>query len=269
MILCSFAPLRWNFRVAEQKLFSTKMAGAKQRLTCGKNQATILSGNEKLTVTMHWFGIIIILFLGGIWIVGSIYSAFHVAVDAGIRRWKRWVKVVGFGLMALGAAGFFGIALSATGGLNWLPQTCEWPAGSAKGVLVMPNGEHVIPLRAAGRIQVYDSAWKFLRGWYVDAYAGTFEIQIFDTNRIEVLTARGDMRYLYSLSGSLLSKGTYASQNYADFHPGAQSVIVPTHWWLWTFTGPFYSWAVAMLGLAMQFLGEPKTKLERTYRPSI
>jgi hypothetical protein len=139
---------------------------------------------------------------------------------------------------------------------------------SVKGIVVMPDGNRVVPLRAAGRIQIYDSKWTFVRGWYVDAHSGTFDIQIFDTNKIEVLTARGDMRYLYNLEGSLLSKGTY-TPNYGNFPIVGQSVIVPTHWWLWPFTGPFYSWALTILGMAIQFLTEPKTKFELSGPPNI
>jgi hypothetical protein len=211
---------------------------------------------------VHLFGITTILLIGSFWIGGCIHLAFQSRMYSGF---KKWIKIVGFSFMAIGAFGFFGIAFSACGGL---PFSFQWPVGSAKGILVMPEDQYVVPLRAANRIQIYDSEWKFLRGWYVDAHAGTFEIRIINTNKIEVLTARGDLRYVYNLDGSLLSKGTY-SPEYSEAPSAEQSVIVPTHWWLWPFTGPFYSWALVIFGMAIQFLAEPKTKFEKTYPPGI
>jgi len=155
--------------------------------------------------------------------------------------------------MAIGGLGFFGTALSATGGLAWLPSNFEWPAGFATGILTMTDGKQVVPLTAAGRIQVYDSEWRFLKGWYVDAGGGIFKIRPKD-NEIEVITSRGRMRYLYAIDGSLLSQDSYAPQSYADFPTPGRSAVVPTRWWLWLFSSPFYSWATGATGMILLIL---------------
>jgi hypothetical protein len=215
---------------------------------------------------MHLFGIILILFMGSISIGALIYSAFQARAYSGL---KKWTKIIGFSLMALGAFGFFGIALSATGGLCWLPFSFEWPVGSARGALVMPNHEYVVPVNAPSRIQIYDSNWKFLRGWYVDTYDGPFQISVANPNKIEVITAKRELRYVCSLEGSILSQGTYAPKSYADFPASGQTMAIPTRWWLWMFEGPFYCGIVVILGMAILFVTEPKTKFELSGPPGI
>lgn len=177
---------------------------------------------------------------------------------------KRCLKAVGSILMALGGFGFFGTGLSALGGLRWLPATFEWPMGVVGGVVMMPNGTQVVPHTASGRIQVYDRDWRFLRGWYVDASGGLFVLRPAGPNQIEVITARRQMRYVYSLDGSLLSQEGYAPMSYSDFPASGFSVAVPTRWWLWTFTSPFYSWAVIGTGMVLLCLaGGKKAKGRR------
>ena len=175
---------------------------------------------------------------------------------------RRFLMAVGGILLALGGFGFFGTALSAFGGLRWLPASFEWPVGSARGVVVTRDGMHVVPLTASGRIQVYDRDWRFLRGWYVDASGGVFVLRPADTNQIEVITARRQMRYVYSLDGSLLSQERYAPRSYSDFPASGVSAAVPTRWWLRMFTNPAWSWAVGVTGGALLFLAD-RTKVRQ------
>ena len=77
--------------------------------------------------------------------------------------------------IAVGAMGFLGSMLSAVGGLNWLPDSFEWPAGYVDGVVYTNNGIYIVPLTPSGRVQLYDAEWKFIRGWHVDAGGGTFK----------------------------------------------------------------------------------------------
>ena len=48
-------------------------------------------------------------------------------------------------LLVVGGAGFFGPALSAAGGFNWLPIPFEWPVGNVDGVMTTPDGKEAIP----------------------------------------------------------------------------------------------------------------------------
>ena len=165
---------------------------------------------------------------------------------------------IGYSLVSFGGLGFFGTALVALGGFPWLQPTFEWPVGRARGVLVMPSGERVVPLKTASRIQVYDSAGRFLRGWQVGASGGAFILRLDESKKIEVLTSRGDRRYLYSLDGELLSQDTYAPGRYSEFYEKGEPLSIPTHWWLWMLTSPFHSWIVAALGGILLFLNGRK-----------
>jgi hypothetical protein len=199
---------------------------------------------------VHLFAIVLVLVIGGMFVGGSLLLACRSQKKS---RRKKALTACGGVLMAIGGLGFFGTALSASGGLRWLPSNFEWPVGFASGVLIMTDGKQVVPLTAAGRIQVYDSEWRFLRGWYVDAGAGIFKIRPKD-DKIEVITARGRMRYLYTIDGSLLSQDSYAPQSYADFPAHGPSAVVPTRWWLWLFSHPFFSWATGAAGMLLLIL---------------
>ena len=102
-----------------------------------------------------------------------------------------------------------------------------------------------------GRVQVYDSHWKFVRGWHVDAGGGTFILRVLQGGRVEVLTARGEWRYVFELSGNLLSKEHYLSAAYSSFPKEGQSRFVPTAPWLWVFSNPIYSWLSAAAGIGL------------------
>jgi YD repeat-containing protein len=68
-------------------------------------------------------------------------------------------------------------------------------------------------------------------------------------DRVEVITARGDSRYLYDLAGRLLSKEHDEAAE--STFPEGEAHLVPTAFWLWVFSSPFYSWLSAMVGLLL------------------
>lgn len=175
---------------------------------------------------------------------------------------QRILTLLASTLITIGALGFFGSALSAMGGLNWLPHSFEWPVGRATGVVSTKDGYWVVPHTPTGRIQIYDSHWKFLRGWNVDASAGTFKLYITDTNQIHVVTARGQRLYVYDIHGELLSKAGYPATGtgYSAFPDEGATFVVPTPIWLWIFSSPIYSWAAAAAGIACLIARDKLTK---------
>jgi len=197
---------------------------------------------------MHLLSIILILLILSVWIFFGVRSLCSVKKETGRRRW-----LVGIGAIfaMIGALGFFGVALSATGGLNWLPESFEWPVGFANGVVSTEDHFFVVPHTPSGRVQVYDSHWKFVRGWHVDAGGGTFILRVLQGGRVEVLTARGEWRYVFELSGNLLSKEHHLSAAYSSFPKEGQSRFVPTAPWLWVFSNPIYSWLSAAAGIGL------------------
>jgi len=197
---------------------------------------------------MQLLSIIFITVIGATFLVFAVTASF---TQRTVPLWRRLLAPIASALLILGAGGFFASAISATGGLNSLPPSFEWPVGRATGIVSLPDGTHIVPHTPSGRIQVYDRDWRFLRGWHVDAGGGTFKVNRIDPDRIEVVTARGQQRYVYTLDGNLLTTETYAPRSYSSFPESAESHVVPTKPWLWSFSHPFLSWGVGMLGMAV------------------
>jgi hypothetical protein len=197
---------------------------------------------------LNAFGILVIVLMLGVFVASAGATIWDARTVTGPAR---WCKLIGGVLLAIGAIGFFGMALSATGGLRWLPPTFEWPVGDAKGIVDLPDGRHVVPLQPSNRIQLYSSDWKFLRGWWINASAGTFVIRLRNTNQIEVLTARGQRRLLFDLDGKLIEGREYRDEEYAAASRAGYSAVVPTKLWLWPLTGPFLSWLCGLTGGVM------------------
>lgn len=151
-------------------------------------------------------------------------------------------------LMAAGAVGFLGTALSGCGGLNRLPRSFEWPAGYAEGVISMPGGEHVVPLRCPCRIQVYDRNWRFLRGWHSEL-GRRHPIKLVASGRDRFEAIEESFRCEYTLNGDLILR-TKTPTNF-DAIPAGRSCFVPTPIWLWIFSSPFLSFVAYALGLIL------------------
>jgi len=170
-------------------------------------------------------------------------TAYGVARDVKKGGGTGWIiGPLGF-LLLVGIFGFFVAPLAAMGVLK-LSNSFQWPAGYANGVLRTPDGIYVVPLVPAGRIQLYDSQWRFLRGWQVDALAGDFQVESRPNRTIEVFTARGRHHYYFAESGGLISSQTLSSDTeYYSLHSEGISAVVPTSPLLWVFSSPFISWS--------------------------
>lgn len=179
-------------------------------------------------------------------------------------RVRAWTAAGGT-FLAAGIVGFLGTALAGAGGLGWLPSSCEWPVGLATGVVA--TGDHfLVPHQPAGRLQVYDADWGFVRGWWVDAAGGGYKITAVDDGEIEVVTARGNRRYRFDLEGRLRWTEVYVPGGAYDAFPELGELrLVPTAPWLWAFSHPFLSLATAALGMVMLFHRD--RLLERPRRP--
>jgi len=184
----------------------------------------------------------------GVWLFLGVLSLCWIKTETGGKRWLTGLAGI---FVIVGALGFFGSFISASGGLNWLPPSFEWPVGRATGVVSTKDHFFVVPHTPSGRVQVYDRNWKFVRGWHVDAGGGTFQLKTSETGQVEVITSRGEWHYIFDLSGKLLSKQHYSPVSYAALEKEGQSHLVPTAPWLWVFSSPFYSWLSAIAGLGL------------------
>lgn len=204
---------------------------------------------------MHIFGILLILAILFVWLY---VAAVHFVSAQKKVGWKKLPVWVASSFVIVGATGFLGNALSAGGGLDWLPESFQWPVGSANGVISTADHFFVVPLPASGRVQVYDKNWKYIRGWRVPACGGTFRIFASDGELVHIVTARGQWHYVFDLHGKLLSTVKYATNAYDSFPNEGVSYVIPTPPWLWVFTSPFYSWLVAAIGVALLAVSSPR-----------
>jgi hypothetical protein len=169
-------------------------------------------------------------------------------VIRGMRRPGRpnWTVVVLYLLLALGGEGFFAQALCATGVIK-LPSSLQWPAGYVSGVVATEDGKQIVPLTPVSRIQIYESQWHFINGWYVNTGGGDFKVRSSPDGVIEVFTARGRRHYSFTQDGHLVSSESY-SDDFLSL-PSGESLVVPTSPFLWVFSSPFLSWGVGAIGL--------------------
>ncbi len=201
---------------------------------------------------MHLLWIILVLLIGGMFIICAASASFS---SSKIPRWKRIATFAGSGLLVIGGCGFFGSALSAVGGLNWLPDSFEWPVGYAQGVVTTSDNYNIVPHTPSGRIQVYDPHWNFVTGWHVGAGGEVFKLDVAEDDNIHVITGRTDLHYVFEKDGTLISKDTCEPAAYDLFPDNGKSIVVATAPWLWPFSNPIISWAVGAIGAGLLFLG--------------
>lgn len=190
-----------------------------------------------------FFDLLLILF-AGFWLF---MAARGVRDDLKRGGGLKWLLAISGLIGLLGFGGFFAQAFSAEGIIK-LPKAYEWPAGYVSNVITTAEGKHVVPVVPAGRVQLYNSDWHFVRGWNVDALAGDFKVAANSSGIIEVFTARGEHHYIFNENGDLISS-TQLSGSYNSLPDTGQSVVVHTPLLLWPFSNPFISVGVGTLGL--------------------
>ncbi len=185
-----------------------------------------------------------------VWVLGAVICGWKCANNKRYTTRVRVFGVVGALCMLFGAVGFLGTGLSATGGLNWLPKSFEWPVGFADNVITTQSGLRIVPVQPSNRIQVYDARWQYLHGWQVDAHGGVFRLCRKEGERFFVITARGQLKYEFDSSGVLHFSGECPQEEYKKRFETAEgdAAWVPTFWPLLMFSHPLLSWLVAFAG---------------------
>lgn len=180
----------------------------------------------------------------------------------GIRNWRTAILLPAGVLGLFGVGGFFGAALSSVGGLDFL-GSFEWPIGHTSGVVRLPDGRYVVPHTASGRVQVYDRDLKFQRGWRINAGGGTFVVRASPEGKIKIDTSRENRHLVYDPDGRLLLEVTYPTEESRarlTAPVDALTLIIPTPWWKWPLTGPFYGWTCFMVTLGLWGLHDRLTR---------
>jgi hypothetical protein len=199
-------------------------------------------------------------------------AAVFFLIDAIRMRGGASVATVLFGiagviLLAYGMLAFFGAFLSATGRLPWSSENRAIPMWRVDGAVVDADGMIYCPSAPWGRVQLYDRGKRFVRGWPVNAFGGTFRLHIDRDNHLQVATARGRMLYAFDRQGRLLSSASYEPGSYSDFDGWRGTAItIPTPFYLLPFTHPFFAWATALVGMLML---RSTTRARRRHRRSV
>ena len=110
-------------------------------------------------------------------------------------------RPVGIGLLVLGAGGWFSPFLffdSASG-------STEFPLGDLASIAVDRQGRIFCGIVAYGRIQMYDSDGRFVRGWPVGSSGGAFRIRMNRSDQVDVAVTRGDRLHTFDDRGNLLN----------------------------------------------------------------
>jgi hypothetical protein len=192
---------------------------------------------------MHSTEAAFIVFLSLFWLFSDLRGAVR---DLKRASRSKWIVGVMYFLLFIGGEGFFAQALCTTGVLK-LPPSFQWPAGYVRGVVTQEDGKQIVPLTPVARVQIYDSQWHFIRGWYVDTGGADFKVRSSPNGVVEIFTARGGVHYSFTQDGNLLSSGG-SPEPFLSL-PRGESVIVPTSPFLWVFSSPFLSWGVGVIGL--------------------
>jgi hypothetical protein len=125
-------------------------------------------------------------------------------------------------LFAIGALGFLGGFLFATAGNRFPIPSVEFPLGDVQDVAVDEDGNILLALGFYGRIQLYDSAGRFQRGWPADALGGSFTVAFRGANVVASYAARRHSTILFDLAGTRLNEE--AEEAPPEHHGGASSI---------------------------------------------
>lgn len=199
---------------------------------------------------------IIPLFIAFLLGSGIIYVAISGLFTYHKKTKKYLVEKLGYFFVLIGALGFFCTGFSALGGMNWLPKSFPWPVKYTWNATKANTDIYVVPIPPSGRIQLYDNNLKFIRGWPVEAFGGSFKINVSKENNINVYTSRGQRHYIFNLNGDLISQKIYTPKAYDSFYGGMVNLSLPVSPFLLVFTHPFYSWIIVVLGLIILIIAD-------------
>ena len=191
--------------------------------------------------------------IGGFLIAYALYAAVSSLWRA--RGHRKIAGFIGGMLVAYGISAFYGAAYLAGGSL---PATFEWPMGRADELIEVPDGRRIAIHPASARIQVYDHDWKFLRAWVVYAGGGDYRARLLPDDKLEVWTARGAQRFVFTLDGAQIEQSWYPPEQYPRLPISAGPGYVPTPILLWPFSAPFVAWGVAVAGGLLLGYSDPK-----------
>lgn len=154
------------------------------------------------------------------------------------------IKIIGKIFLFGGMAGFVLISITPYFLAHQIPNDFEWPAAIQSNVVFIDD-KYYVP-HMVGRLQVYDSDWRFERSWHVPNDGGVYWVEHGPAGSIQVRTARGNRLLRYSPEGKLKFEGTHSNHDETGV-----LTVVPTPYPLWVVAHPAGFWLIGALGMAM------------------
>lgn len=106
-------------------------------------------------------------------------------------------------LIIIGIIGFLSGVMIPSG---LIPDSFEMPLGDLQGIAVDSEGNIYCGAQFYSRFQVYNAEGKFLYGKCFNSGRGTFKIKVNSDDKIEIMTYRGQRKYLFDKDGTLLNE---------------------------------------------------------------
>jgi hypothetical protein len=206
-------------------------------------------------------------------------------------RKVRIVRRVGIFLGVTGMTGWV-LAFLITGVPEWVPRWFEVPLGKIEGIAADKSGHIYCGLQPFyGRIQVYDSDGRFVRGWGVDSGGGVFRFRLNASDELEVASARTDSLEVFLPTGERIKHVIRGEgyEEFADWNPysatsedgaryvvstpvilprverlspdGALTTIITTRWWTWPLMAPVPAAPFCMAGIVLLLLCKSKKRV--------
>ncbi len=174
--------------------------------------------------------------------------------------WRTVLNKLGGAFLIIGGIGLLGSGLSSVGGMNWLPNSFEWPLSGTHSALRFSSGEYAVSHTAVDRIQIYNEKMQFINGWQIDAQGGEFYLLPSQQASLYAFTVKGSKKFEYDLLGNLISSSTYEDPLTVgnDSREEIQFKVNPL---LWPFSGPFAGWTICLVGAL--FLAVPGIRKTR------
>lgn len=166
-------------------------------------------------------------------------------------------------LFAFGWVTFTAISIAATGGMDWIPSSFEWPVGSTSDFIHTSDGGYAVALQSAGRIQVYDAQARFLRGWQTDTRGGEFTLTPLPEGGIEMYAFRRDRVLAYDPAGHEIPIASRPHAGPPKDWPGTTSMSFGGRWWLWPIESPAYAFIFMVIGFVLLGLSARKQDTAR------
>jgi len=137
-----------------------------------------------------------------------------------IKKKSKSILIIPTILWAIGLIGFisgFNVSLFL---YKIIPDSFEMPLGDLKGLAVDSEGNIYCGTQFYSRFQVYNRNGRFLYGKCFDSGGGAFKIKINSDDKIEIMTYRGQIKYLFDKDGTLL----YKRENSPSYKVGFEQV---------------------------------------------